>query len=57
MPRKRTRRREAEPALLDRRSFVLSEKAFKRFTAMLDIPRKDNPDLRRLLETRPPWER
>jgi uncharacterized protein (DUF1778 family) len=49
--------REAEAVLLDRRYFVLSEAAFKRFTAMLDQPPKDNPKLRRLLETRPPWER
>jgi uncharacterized protein (DUF1778 family) len=49
--------REAEEVLLDRRYFVLSEEAFKRFTAMLDKPPRDNPKLRRLLETRPPWER
>ena len=49
--------REAEAVLLDRRYFVLSEEAFKRLTAILDKPPKDNPKLRRLLETRPPWER
>jgi uncharacterized protein (DUF1778 family) len=49
--------REAETVLLDRRYFTLSEEAFKRFTAMLDRPPKDNPKLRRLLQTRPPWER
>ena len=48
--------REAEEVLLDRRYFVLSEKDFKRFTAMLDAPPKRNPRLRRLLEARPPWE-
>ena len=48
--------REAQAVLLDRRYFALDEDAFKRFTAMLDKPPKDNPKLRRLLETRPPWE-
>jgi uncharacterized protein (DUF1778 family) len=48
--------REAEAVLLDRRYFVLSDEVFKRFTAMLDRPPKDNPRLRRLLQTRPPWE-
>ena len=48
--------REAQAVLLDRRYFTLDEDAFKRFTAMLDKPPKDNPKLRRLLETTPPWE-
>jgi uncharacterized protein (DUF1778 family) len=48
--------REAEAVLLDRRYFVLSEEAFRKFTTMLDKPPKDNPKLRRLLETRAPWE-
>ena len=33
----------AEAVLLDRRYFPLSDEAFKRFTAMLDKPPKDNP--------------
>lgn len=49
--------REAEAVLLDRRYFMLSEEAFGRFTAMLDKPPRDNPKLRRLLETRAPWGR
>src|SRR5438270_1789450 len=49
--------REAEAVLLDRRYFSLSEEAFKRFTRMLDSPPKDNPRLRRLLQTRAPWDR
>lgn len=49
--------REAENVLLDRRYFVLSEEAFRKFTALLDRPPKDNPRLRRLLETKSPWER
>jgi uncharacterized protein (DUF1778 family) len=48
--------REAESVLLDRRYFVLSDSAFRRFSAMLDKPPKNNVKLRRLLETRPPWE-
>lgn len=49
--------REAESVLLDRRYFALSKDAFKRFTSMLDSPPKDNPKLRRLLQTKSPWER
>ena len=49
--------REAESVLLDRRYFALSEDAFRRFTSMLDSPPKDNPRLRRLLQTKAPWER
>jgi hypothetical protein len=47
----------AEAVLLDRRYFALSTDEFKRFKAMLDRPPKDNPRLRRLLQTKPPWER
>ena len=49
--------REAEAVLLDRRYFTLTGAAFKRFKAMLDKSPKDNPKLRRLLETKAPWER
>ncbi len=48
--------REAESILLDRRYFVLSDPAFRRFSAMLDKPPKNNIKLRRLLETKAPWE-
>jgi uncharacterized protein (DUF1778 family) len=47
--------REAESVLLDRRYFVLSEEVFRKFTRMLDKPPKDNPGLRRLLQTKAPW--
>lgn len=47
--------REAEAVLLDQRYFTLSKEDFKRFTAMLDKPPKDNPKLRRLLEAKAPW--
>src|SRR5437773_11593619 len=49
--------REAESVLLDRRYFALSEKDFKQFTRILDSPPKDNPRLRRLLQTKAPWDR
>lgn len=49
--------REAEAVLLDSRYFVLSEDAFREFTAMLDRPPKDNLRLRRFLHTQAPWER
>ena len=49
--------REAEAVLLDRRYFILSEEEFKKFKAMLDRPPQDNPRLRRLLNTKAPWER
>ena len=49
--------REAETVLLDRRYFVVSEAAFNQFTAMLDRPPRDNPRLRRLLQTKTPWEK
>ena len=47
--------REAESILLDRRYFSLSEDEFKQFAAMLDCPPRDNPRLRRLLQTKAPW--
>ncbi len=50
-------RREATAVLLDRRLFLLDDQAFRRFTAALDASPADSPRLRRLLRTRPPWER
>jgi len=49
--------RAAETVLLDRRLFLLDEKAYKRFTAALDKSPADNPKLRRLLASRAPWGR
>lgn len=49
--------REAESILLDRRYFSLAQDEFEKFLAMLDSPPKDNPRLRRLLQTTPPWHR
>lgn len=50
-------RREATAVLLDRRLFLVDDKAFRRFTAALDASPTENPRLRRLLRTRAPWER
>lgn len=50
-------RREATSVLLDRRLFQLDDKAYRRFTAALDAKPSDNPRLRKLLNTRAPWER
>ena len=49
--------READAVLLDRRFFLLDDKAYRRFIAILDKPPADNPRLRRLLTTKAPWER
>jgi len=49
--------REAESVLLDQCYFQLDDKAFKRFTAMLDAPPADNPGLTRLLKTKAPWDK
>jgi uncharacterized protein (DUF1778 family) len=49
--------READAVLLDRRFFLLDEKAYRRFTTALDKPPADNPRLRRLLASSAPWER
>lgn len=48
--------REAETVLLDRRVFVLDETTWQRFTALLDAPPHDLPQLRKLLSTPAPWE-
>src|SRR5947207_8625991 len=49
--------READAVLLDRRLFLLDDRAYRRFIAALDRPPTDNPRLRRLLTTKAPWER
>jgi uncharacterized protein (DUF1778 family) len=48
--------REAETVLLDRRYFSLDDAAFRRFSRALDAPPADNPRLRKLMRTKPPWE-
>ena len=49
--------READAVLLDRRFFLLDEKAYRRFMTALDKPPADNPGLRSLLASNAPWER
>jgi uncharacterized protein (DUF1778 family) len=46
----------ADTVLLDRRFFLVDEKAYQRFTAALDRPPAQNPKLRRLLTSHAPWE-
>jgi uncharacterized protein (DUF1778 family) len=49
--------REATLVLLDQRYFQLDRDAFDRFAAALDAAPADNPRLRKLLGTKPPWDR
>src|SRR5436853_4916118 len=49
--------READAVLLDRRFFLLDDKAYRRFIAALDKPPADSSRLRRLLASKAPWER
>jgi len=49
--------REAEALLLEQTRFALSEEKFKRFMATLDQPPRDNAKLRKLLQSKPPWEK
>ena len=48
--------REAENVLLDQRLFFVDETAFAAFNKALSEPVKDNPELRKLLNTPAPWE-
>jgi uncharacterized protein (DUF1778 family) len=48
--------REAESVLLDQRYFSLTEEAFLKFIDLLDESPKDNPALKKLLQTKAPWE-
>lgn len=47
---------EATNVLLDQRFFFLDEEAFAQFQAMLDSPPVVNEELRKLLQTKAPWE-
>ena len=42
--------------LADRRVFQLDEVQWAAFTAALDMPPRDNPRLRKLLNTPAPWD-
>ncbi|MGZ3633152.1 MAG: type II toxin-antitoxin system TacA family antitoxin [Parachlamydiaceae bacterium] len=48
--------REAESVLLDQRYFSLTEETFLKFMDLLDEPPKDNLALKKLLQTKAPWE-
>jgi uncharacterized protein (DUF1778 family) len=48
--------REAEDVLLDQRLFTLDPEAFAAFQAQLDASPSDNPNLRKLMATKAPWE-
>ena len=43
-------------ARLDQRFFNLDPETFAQLQARLDAPPRDNPELRRLMATKAPWE-
>jgi uncharacterized protein (DUF1778 family) len=49
-------RRAAEEALLDRTLIVVSPEAYAAFVKKLDAPPRPNAKLRRLMQSRAPWE-
>jgi uncharacterized protein (DUF1778 family) len=49
-------RRAAEEALLDRALFRVDAATYDRFVAMLDGPPRPNENLRKLMQTRAPWD-
>jgi len=49
--------REAENVLLDRRLFLVEGKVYDAFETLLNAPVNDNPALRRLLNSKSPWEK
>jgi|TARA_B100002003_G_C13692315_1_gene348815 uncharacterized protein (DUF1778 family) len=48
--------KEAESVLLDRRHFALDEQAYSEFESMLNAAPMDNERLKRMLNTKAPWE-
>lgn len=48
--------REAEHVLLDQRLFTLDPDGFDAFDRALKAPVKDNPELRKLMRRKAPWE-
>jgi uncharacterized protein (DUF1778 family) len=50
-------RREATGVLLDQRLFLLDDKAYTQFLAVLDQPPAENRRLRRLLRTKAAWDK
>jgi uncharacterized protein (DUF1778 family) len=49
-------RRAAEDALLDRKVFTVSPKAYAEFLARLDAPPQPNERLQKTMRTSAPWE-
>ena len=49
--------REAQALLVDQTHFSLPEDKFKRFMAALDKPPRTNTKLRKLLQSKAPWDR
>lgn len=47
----------AREVLADRRLFRLDDAAWNEFQALLDRPAGPNPQLKKLLEAKPPWEK
>jgi uncharacterized protein (DUF1778 family) len=52
-----TAKRAAEEALLDQRFFHLETAEYEAFLEALDAPPRDLPELRKLLNAPPPWEK
>ena len=48
---------EAENVLLDRRLFLVDSEAYQAFETLLNAPVNDNPALRRLFNSKTPWEK
>jgi uncharacterized protein (DUF1778 family) len=46
----------AHETLADRRLFLVDERQWEEFTALLETPPADNPRLRALLARKPAWE-
>ena len=49
-------RHAAEEALLDRTFLRVDEATYARFIALLDAPPRPNEQLRKLMQTKTPWE-
>lgn len=50
-------RQHAEDVVLDQRHFVLNERDFAKFMALLDNPPPAGPRLKKLLADKAPWEK
>lgn len=49
-------RRAASETILDRALFRMAPAAFGQFTALLDAPPQSNAALRKLMNTKAPWQ-